>query len=788
MRRSWSPRALAAWALAGGIASTAARAAIFTVTSTNDGGAGSLRQAIIDANGTPGADLIQFAIPGAGVHTIVTFAPLPVTESVLLDGYSQPGSLWNSDPAGDDAVLQIELLGQGTDGLALTGGSSIVQGLAVQGFQTAVAIAGQAGNVIQGNFIGTDAAGVATFGNVFGVAITGTTGLDRIGDNYPAARNLISGNSTAGIVISGGAGKKILGNLIGTDVSGGAAVPNGAGITLTGSSLNQIGGAPSERNVISGNFGDGISMTDGDSNEIVGNYVGTDATGTHSVSNSGRGIRADGASQNFVIAYNVISGNGGDGVSLAFTTGDPSTAADHVAENKIGTDAAGSAPIGNGGAGVLVEFGTALFVHDNTIAFNQEGVWRTSPTITSSVAISRNSIYANRGLGILTGAGIGANLPLSVYAFPRIVSAVSNGGTTTIQAELSGFPDAMVTLEYFTSPACSVTWPRDFDEGRTYVGSSAPAMTDATGHASFSTDVTLTLTDEIVTATATTAFLTLQVGDGFQGPTYQTSPFSQRLPFSVTPESGPKEGGTGFTIEGTDFQPGAVVQFDGIGANVTVQNRLEITGVTPPMAPGVYGLTVTNPDGTHGTLALGWVSDFDDVPAADLFHDFVVTLASDGITAGVGQGLYGISQPVLRRQMAVFLLKGRHGICYVPPPCIGLFSDVACPSAFADWIEQLAAEGITGGCGGGVFCPDDSVTRQQMAVFLLKAEHGPAYVPPSCVGGFADVPCPSLFADWIEQLAAENVTGGCGGGNYCPVATTTRGQMAVFLVKALALE
>jgi hypothetical protein len=75
-----------------------------------------------------------------------------------------------------------------------------------------------------------------------------------------------------------------------------------------------------------------------------------------------------------------------------------------------------------------------------------------------------------------------------------------------------------------------------------------------------------------------------------------------------------------------------------------------------------------------------------------------------------------------------------------------------------------------------------------MAVFLLKAEHGADYTPPSCEGAFADVACPSLFADWIERLADEEITGGCGGGNYCPTSPNTRGQMAVFLVKTFELE
>ena len=93
---------------------------------------------------------------------------------------------------------------------------------------------------------------------------------------------------------------------------------------------------------------------------------------------------------------------------------------------------------------------------------------------------------------------------------------------------------------------------------------------------------------------------------------------------------------------------------------------------------------------------------------------------------------------------------------------------------------------MTAGCGPRLYCPDASTTRAQMAVFLLKAGQGSAYVPPACTGAvFNDVPCTGgPFDPWIEDLAARAITGGCGGGNYCPAATVTRAQMAVFLLKA----
>src|SRR5262249_42862446 len=155
-----------------------------------------------------------------------------------------------------------------------------------------------------------------------------------------------------------------------------------------------------------------------------------------------------------------------------------------------------------------------------------------------------------------------------------------------------------------------------------------------------------------------------------------------------------------------------------------------------------------------------------------------------GITAGCGVGNYCRNTAVTRAQMAVFLLKAEHGSTYVPPSCTGIFDDVACPSQFGDWIERLSAEGITGGCGGENYCPAKPVTRQQMAAFLLKTEHGSDYLPPPCASLFEDVECPSLFADWIEQLYFEGITGGCATSPllFCPTSVNTRGQMAVFLV------
>lgn len=260
---------------------------------------------------------------------------------------------------------------------------------------------------------------------------------------------------------------------------------------------------------------------------------------------------------------------------------------------------------------------------------------------------------------------------------------------------------------------------------------------------------------------------------------------------SITPPSGDADGGGAMTIGGAGYVAGATVTIGGSPAGALVLDPNTITATAPALAPGTLNdVTVTNPDASFATVPQAWLADFLDVPQQDGFHPYVEKIFRLGITAGCGGGLFCRDDSVTRAQMAVFLLKGEHGSSYTPPPCTGVFADVAClptPAFAADWIEQLAAEGITAGCGGGNFCPDAPVTRDQMAVFLLKSEHGSAYMPPACTGVFADVACPSLFADWIEQLAAEGITAGCGNGNYCPGDPSTRGQMAVFLTKTFHL-
>ena len=200
---------------------------------------------------------------------------------------------------------------------------------------------------------------------------------------------------------------------------------------------------------------------------------------------------------------------------------------------------------------------------------------------------------------------------------------------------------------------------------------------------------------------------------------------------------------------------------------------------------GTYDVVVTDACGEATSNAATLSVEFGDVPVSSLFHDDIITIATDGITGGCGGGNYCPTSPVRRDQMAAFLLKAEHGSDYVPPPCTGVFSDVPCPSQFADWIEQLAAEGVTAGCGTGVYCPSQSVTRGQMSVFLLKTKEGSGYTPPPATGIFGDVPVGSFAADFIEDLYNKGITGGCSTSPllYCPGNAVLRQQMATFLVR-----
>jgi len=223
----------------------------------------------------------------------------------------------------------------------------------------------------------------------------------------------------------------------------------------------------------------------------------------------------------------------------------------------------------------------------------------------------------------------------------------------------------------------------------------------------------------------------------------------------------------------------------GVISNVAVNdtnvtgNNTNATVLETSFSP-VATVTVEADTDATASLACGAVPMFADVPFQHWANSFVTALAYSGITGGcsVNPPQFCPDQPVTRGQMAVFIIAslGRQ-----PIACSDRFADVPFDHPFCGFIEKLAADGITGGCGDNTFCPDASVTRGQMAVFI-EAALGNSANP--CTDQFADVSSDNPFCGFIERLAADGITGGCGGGNFCPNNPVTRAEMAVFLVAA----
>ena len=288
------------------------------VTTANDDGIGSLRQAITCANFMTGTDTITFDIPGPGVHTIDLASALPtITDPVIIDGYTQPGASPNTQSTGDDAVLLIELDGASSktvrDGLDITAGNSVVRGLVIHRFYFGIDLYENGGDLVEGDFIGTDAAGAVALSNGEDGVVISRLRTTRSAGTTPAARNIISGNLQYGVEISGGSANLVQGNLIGTTAAGGALGNTFSGVFVGGPGATIGGSLAGAGNTIAYNGGDGVYAS---------------AQGTSILSNTIANNRLNGVdvvpgAQGTSILSNSISSNllrlgidlGGDGVT-----------------------------------------------------------------------------------------------------------------------------------------------------------------------------------------------------------------------------------------------------------------------------------------------------------------------------------------------------------------------------------------------------------------------------------------------------------------------------------------
>jgi titin len=388
--------------------------AVFTVTNTDDTGAGSFRQAIIDANATPGADTIQFALPDTlkspgGWWTIQPLSALPMlTDSDTIDGWSQPGAGPGLAPR---VMVDGTNAGPAYGGIYL-GSNCTVRGLAVGNFVVRPPGTATAGvtlqftnNIVEGCYLGLDPTGMTAASNVFGVADYGVG--DVIGGSGPGEGNVTSGNISANI-LSNGYGVTIQGNFVGTNAAGTAAV-NGTSDGL------RVGFVPSDAytsviadNLISGNGGSGIQLSQVHHVRILGNLIGTDVTGMHALGNGGPGIFVAGGVTDAVIggtdpsSRNVISGNG----DFGFRIQSDSVV---VQGNYIGTDVTGAPTVGNsaggmgvGGDGCLI--GGAEPGAGNLIAGNGAGSEGGGVVLAgSNNLVEGNVIHDNFGAGVFIG-------------------------------------------------------------------------------------------------------------------------------------------------------------------------------------------------------------------------------------------------------------------------------------------------------------------------------------------------------------------------------------------------
>lgn len=559
------------------LTTSGAPGATFTVTNTNDSGAGSLRQAITDALAAAGSDTIVFNIPGAGVKTIAPLTPLPtiVGPAITIDGTTQPGSATGAP--------LIELSGENLSGTTARGldfngvssaTTSVVRGLVVNRFgAVGLRLRSCQNFVVEGCFIGTDASGTLARPNLKGLEITfdaSPTDHVTVGGNTAAARNVISGNTSYAVEVRGGNSQTIKGNYIGTDKSGQFALPNGFAIFFS-TFEGQIGGPTSaDRNVICSNVNGGIFL-DSQGHTVQNNFIGVAADGITPLGNR-EGVRV-GNSINFVnIGEHLLSGN-------------------TIAHNRFG--GVKILPSSNPPVGVRI-LGNAIY--DNELGNLDLGDEGETPNDAGD-------------------ADIGAN---NLQNHPLLASAISGATGTTVLGSLQSTTGTSFRIEFFANQT-------NQRAGRRFLGFQDVA-TDANGHAAINATVAgAAFAGEFVTATATrnvapldtsefsaavpvivTVFTVTNTADAGPGSLRQAildanaSADSSQIVFAIPPLNGTVKTISPLSALPTLSQPVAIDGLTQSGASASLP-LVELNGTNA--GPTATGLTITAAD----TLVQGLV-------------------------------------------------------------------------------------------------------------------------------------------------------------------------------------
>jgi len=220
--------------------------------------------------------------------------------------------------------------------------------------------------------------------------------------------------------------------------------------------------------------------------------------------------------------------------------------------------------------------------------------------------------------------------------------------------------------------------------------------------------------------------------------------------------------------------------------NDTLTINYDRWGAVAGLDAGTSGTFRLDDFASQRTGYIGPAFPFGDNPTTSTFFPFIQGIYAAEVIPECAIGSFCPNGAITRKEMAKFLLTAKLGASFTPPACTTpMFSDVPCSHPYAIWINEIAREGITSGCAAGLFCPDGTINRAQMSVFLMVAAGAnPAACPPSA---FSDVASTSPFCKWIKEIANRGITAGCGGGNFCPESLVLRGQMSVFLTTTFGL-
>ncbi|MDQ5825832.1 MAG: S-layer homology domain-containing protein [Chloroflexota bacterium] len=699
--------------------------ATYVVTNTNNSGDGSLSAAIAAANSNSGLDTITFNIPGAGVHTITPTGTLAITDPVIIDGYSQPGALANTNftTQSINSNLLIQLNGQNTssnaDGISISGGGTTIKGLIINryagdGIEILNFLVNN-NNHIEGNYIGTDSTGTLDLGNAgSGVRIPQECG-NVVGGTTPDKRNLISGNNQSGVNLPGSCagGNTVQGNFIGTNRSGTQGLGNGTGITINGGVSNLIGGTTvGAGNLVSGNNGFGVHLIHSPTgNTVQGNHIGTDAAGTAGIPNGSVGVAFDnGASVNYIGGSAAGAGN-----LIAFNTGS----------------------------------GVQLFVNG-------------APPLRNSIL--SNSIHSNGALGIdLAPSGVTPNDtqdpdagPNALQNYPVITSAFSSGASTVVTGSLNSITNTQFTLQFFASTTCDAS---NYGEGQIYLGQTTVA-TNSTGDTTFTAGLPNGAPfGSYITSTAT-------------DPQGNTSEFSMCVQVQSNATATPTSTRTSTSTS----------------TRTSTATSTATSALTSTATQSRTATSTSTPTGGVPT-ATACAIQFNDVPNGSTFYTYVRCMACRGVISGYGCGAADEPCPGSYFRPGVNVTRGQISKMVAlaaeldDPAGTRKFEDVPADSPFYLWIQQLANTGAIGGypCGGtnpstgaaepcnapanlAYFRPNNNTTRGQLTKIVSEAagfneDPGPQQ--------FADVPGDAPFFVWVQRLSNRNVVSGypCGGTN-----------------------